>query len=217
MHTLTALKRYITDHGYSPTLSEFAQILKVGSVQTVSDRLTALKKKGFIRKSPHAWRNIELANTPLGSNKLIHIPVVGSVGADQMNVFAEYQYDQFLQVKESLLKGHREVIAIHVIGSSMRDANIYDGDYVFVENNEGYLPTNGDIVAVVVGDKAVVKKYYRGNKYVELRPCSTDPQYSPIIIDSADSDDLKIVGRVINTLHFADKPSDDYQFIYDPE
>lgn len=207
--TLKKLKEYIAKNGKSPTLSELAGDFGV-KLQTISDRLTALKKKGFIRKLPHSWRNIEFADKPMGDNNLVQIPVVGSVGADQMSIFAQEEYDQFLQVEEKLLDGYREVIAIKVIGNSMRDANIYNGDYVFVENNYNSIPSNGSVVVAIIDDKAVVKEYYSSNNLIELRPRSKNNNYLPIIIDP-NIENFRIVGRVINILSFSDKKNDDYQ------
>jgi repressor LexA len=210
--TLEFVQKYKLANKVSPTLMEMAKSLGVSSPQTIADRLMALRKKGVIKQSAHGWRNIELVENSNKSNRLIQIPVVASVGADQASVFAEQEYGNFLQIEETLLLGHRDIVAMRVIGESMRDAGIFNGDYIFIEDNEHFVPQNGDVVVATVEGMTVVKEFYRGRNAIELRPKSRDPKYSPIIINT-EQEDFKIIGRLINTLHFSDSNDDDFQFI----
>ena len=134
-----------------------------------------------------------------------------------MSVFAQEDYGQYVHIDTALLNGHRDVIAIRVIGHSMRDADIFDGSYVLVEVFDGYHPKNGDLVAAIIGDAALVKRYYEGPRTIELRPESQDPSYQPIILTRGIGA-VRIIGRVVNVLH-ADEgdANDDVQFIPDPE
>lgn len=213
--TLDCIKKYKSDNKVSPTLTELAKSLGVRSPQTIADRLTALRKKGVIQQQiERGWRNIELVEDLNKTNPLVQIPVVTSVGADQASVFAEQEYGNFLRVHQSLLRGHRDIVAMRVIGDSMRDANIFNGDYIFIEDNEYFIPKNGDIVVATVEGMTVVKEFYRGRNAIELRPKSRDPKYSPIIINAEENqDDFKIIGRLINVLHFSNSNDDDFQFI----
>lgn len=211
LDTLNALKAYRVKNGNSPTLRELAEILGVRSVQTVADRLEGLRKKGLITKQPHSWRSVDLDEK---SNRFIDVGVTTTAGADQVNVFAQEEFDTFLRVEEKVLKGHREVFAVRVMGNSMRDAGIYDGGYVFVDDNPNYQPANGDLVVASLRDSdwmTVVKEYYQSGDLIELRPKSDDPRYHPIVL-GVDAEDMQILGKVINWLNAAPPAEDDVTF-----
>lgn len=218
LETLEALKAYILQYNKAPTLGELAERLGFKSVQTAADRLTGLQRKGLIRRSPHGRRGIEILERSSfdGSSRMVSIPLVAFVGADQATVFAQQEYDQFLRVEERLLDGHRDIVAMRVRGSSMREAGIFDGDYIFVEPGEGAPYKNGEFVVAIVEEQTVVKEFYTNGRVIELRPRSKDPRYEPIIISSG-REDFKIIGRVINVLHFShESVGDDEGITIDP-
>jgi repressor LexA len=208
--TLDAIQRYISSHGESPTLSELAEILGK-ELPTIADRVRGLRKKGFITKEPHKWRNLKIVDRhPIGSESMVQIPMVASVGADNMAVFAQHEFDQFLQVQQKLLNGHHDVFAVRATGNSMRDADIFDGDYVIAEEASLDEVRSGDKVVAVVDDMAVVKRIEKSPRAIVLHPENKSGKYHPIII-SGDSENFKVVGRVIDVLHFSEP--EDIEFI----
>lgn len=210
--TLDAIRGHIQKHGESPTLGELREVLKVGSHQTIVDRVDALVKKGFIRRKPHSWRNLELTEKAAPQNKkTIQVPLVASAGADNMSVFAQEEYGQYIHIDQSLLQGQRDIVAIRVIGNSMREAGIMDGSYVITVIFDGYSPKNGDLVVAVIDDVAVVKRYYKFKHGIELRPDSDDPTYSPILVADT-SARVKIIGQVVDVFSPEEDDSDDVTF-----
>ncbi len=204
--TLDALRHYIAEHKRSPTLAELAVLLKV-KLPTVSDRIRALQKKGFVRKTPHAWRNLEVIDSK-SLGRTVHVPLIASVGADNMTVFAQHEFEQFLRVDEKLLNGHRDVFSVRAIGNSMRDADIFDGDYVLAEHASLEDVHTGDKVIAILGEMAVVKRIQIGKGSVVLHPENTSGRYHPHVI-TGDRDDFRVVGRVIDVLHFSESSDDD--------
>lgn len=205
--TLNAISGYIKENKKSPTVSELAGMLDIGSYQTVVDRINALRRRGLIRKMPYKWRGIELVEDQGLSGQLEQVPLVASVGADNLNVFAQEEYDQHIRIENKFLKGYRDVIAIRVIGNSMRDAGMKSGDIILVEDDETQIK-NGDSVVAIVGDMAVVKQIKITQDIVVLYPKNKDPQYEPIII-SKDRDDFRLIGRVIDVLPLPREDEDD--------
>lgn len=205
--TLEVIKRLIDQNGVSPTYNEIANKLVI-HIQTVVDRVEALRRKGFIRKVPHKKRNIEVVDHSASPNsKIIQVPVVASVGADNLSIFARQEFEKFLQVEDKVLKGHRDVFAVRAIGNSMKDAGIPDGGYVFAEPAEQVEIKNGDLVTAVVEDKTVVKRVSFTTSGVILSPENHSEKYEPLMI-SNDKEDFKIVGRVIDKLIPINEPQD---------
>ena len=187
------LKNYIQEQGFSPTLQEIRLALGIKFLNSVVQRLNSLEEKGYIRRTEHVERNIELKKID-NSNSItwtIVIPVVSSVGCDNLNVIAHEDHDEFVHVDSKLIGDRKDVIAVRAVGDSMNDADIHDGDYILIEPTEHAQP--GDRIAAIIGDLVTVKKYDRQKDFVILRPESKDPKYKPIIL----RDDFKIAGKVI--------------------
>jgi len=88
--------------------------------------------------------------------------------------------------------GHGPVFAVRVVGDSMVGANIFDGDCLVIRQQ--YDAVNGDIVAALLGDEAVVKTFRRTENHVWLMP--ENSSYDPIL-----GDGCRIMGKVVATLH----------------
>lgn len=190
------LSQYIGEKEYSPTLDEIRLFLDISSLNGVTDHLKALEQKGYIYRRKHAKRNIELQNTSINHSyyPTINVPVMASVGCDDLSVFAEEKHDESLEIDKKILGGKENVVAVRAIGNSMNDAGIEDGDYVLIEITD--TANQGDRVAVILGDMVTVKKLDKRDGILILRPESKDPKYKPIIL----SEDFKIAGKVIRTI-----------------
>lgn len=212
--TLEVLRRYISLHHQSPTLQELAEILGV-KLPTVVDRIRALLKKGYVTRGVQGWRNLQIV-TRSNENRLVAVPLAVSVGADNMSVFAEYEFGQYMQVQEQLLDGHREVFAVRVLGDSMRDAGIANGSFVLAETAELSQVRNGEMVIAIVGDMIVLKRITRTGNMILLEPQNDSGEYSPIVI-TGDRDDFKVIGRYIDVIPASEPDSDEVQFVSTPD
>lgn len=209
--TLEALRRWIEQKGQSPTLAELAGVLGI-KLATVADRIRGLQKKGFVTRNSRKWRGLEItgeSSLQFGS-RLVNIPLVASVGADNMDIFAEQEFGQFLQVQEKLLGGHRDIFAVLVRGNSMKDAGIFDGDYILAESADFTNVASGEKVIAILGDMIVLKRIEKGNGSVILYPENNSGLYKPIVI-ADDREDFKVIGRLIDVLRFSDP--EDYRFV----
>ena len=199
---LKVLKEYIEKKGESPTVKELVKLLKLSSPRAVTQYLDALERKGLIAKSKYQERGIRIIEDSKGSNSTtVTIPVFASAGCDNLDIFAERTYDEYICVASELLqnKSKRNVVSIRATGQSMVDAGINDGDYVLVELTE--IVFENDLVVAILDGCAVIKKLELANNAIILKPVSSDPQYRPIILNK----EFKIFGKVIDIIRMPQK------------
>ena len=187
---LENIRLYIGAKGQPPTLEELRKNLGLKSTRTVVQYLESLEQKGYLVRRRNAWRNIELRNVD-GGWGTVSVPVVANVGCDDLSLFAEQQYDEFLEVDKKIVEEPGDIVAVRAVGESMVDAGIRDGDYILVQFTDRVQ--NGDKVAAIVGDMVTVKRYEKKNGVVILYPESKDPKYKPIVLH----EDFKVAGKVL--------------------
>jgi repressor LexA len=167
---LDFLEVFLTEYGYPPSYEEIARNFGYTSLATVHEHLENLRQKGYIRKSYNASRSIELMPTGSGPAAALELPLLGSVAAGQpIEAVAD---QETVAVPEDLVsKGGRHYV-LRVRGDSMIDEQIRDGDYVIVNARD--TADNGEmVVALVHGDSATVKKFYRERDgRVRLQPAN---------------------------------------------
>lgn len=194
---LEFIRSYIVDHKGSPTIEQIQNQMNMKWPNSVFVMLRALEEKGYILRRKHAKRNIELRNADsngLPSSSIFSIPIVASVGCDDLRTYANEQHDEFLEVDKTLMRKPENTVAVRAVGDSMNDAGINSGDYVLIELTEN--AQNGDRVAAVVGDMVTVKTLERQPGLTILRPESKNPVYKPIVM----REDFKIAGKVISII-----------------
>jgi repressor LexA len=189
---LDFLEQFVTENGYPPSYEEIAQHFGYTSLATVHEHLENLRVKGYIRKSYNASRSIEVM--PTGTTiSAVELPLLGTVAAGQpIEAIAD---DETLAVPEDLIgRGGRHYV-LRVRGESMIDEQIRDGDYVIV--NARNTAENGEmVVALVHGDSATVKKYYRERDgRVRLQPANVT--MAPLYFTS---DEVNVQGVVVGVI-----------------
>jgi len=170
-----------------------AGLRAVESARTHLERLVA---DGRLAKDPGIARGYRLPDGPDGGLQPALVPIVGRVQAGGLTAAIE-DPDGHVAVT-SLPRGATtaaDLFALRVVGESMRDAGIFDGDVVVVRR--GGRPRNGHIVVAMVGDDATVKtlrygKDARGRRRAELHP--ENPEFDVLIPARGE---LEILGRVI--------------------
>src|SRR5262249_43083918 len=159
---LRIIEDTLAARGYAPTLQELASALKIASVQGVKDHLTALERKGYIRRPAGKRRAIEVVQH-VGPQEGT-IPILGRVAAGQPVLATENQ-EGTLRFDQSLLGGG-SYFALRVQGDSMLDAGIREGDYVIVRQQEA--ANSGEIVIALLGEEVTVKRLRRKGKALFL-------------------------------------------------
>lgn len=203
---LETVRTSVTERGYPPTMREIGETVGLTSPSSVKHQLEMLERKGYLRRDPNRPRAIEVV-TPDDSRAvtLLHetsgfaaeaatpepayVPLVGRIAAGGP-ILAEQVVEDVFPLPRQLV-GEGELFLLKVVGDSMVDAAICDGDWVVVRRQP--VAENGEIVAAMLDGEATVKTLRRRDGHVWLLP--HNPAYSPI-----DGDQATILGRVVSVL-----------------
>lgn len=193
---LEYLAQFQKQYGYSPTLGEIAKATGHRSISTIHTIIRALVEKGYVQKVDGNTRVLKIldekvAQGALGTQPSIELPVMGFIAAGKP-LEPHTDPNASLQISASMISGKRTAFVLQVKGNSMIDEGIYDGDYVVIEKaNEA---SNGDIVVAIVDDNlATLKKFYKENGKVVLKPANSEME--PIYPNS-----LLIQGKAVGII-----------------
>jgi repressor LexA len=186
------IKEYIQTHGVAPSYEEIRRNFGFGSYNSVQKHLKNLVAKGFL-KTP--WDNQKRALTLVEPGPATAIlPLLGRVAAGRP--IEAIAHPETVEVPEMLLRGE-DNFALRVVGDSMVDEGIRDGDIVIVKRQRD--AENGQTVVALIGDDATIKQYYRRGARVELRPANA--RVSSILVDEGDLQVQGIVVGLIRKFH----------------
>ncbi len=174
---LDFISQYIQKSGYSPTLQEIASAMSLSSLATVHEHLQALVKKGVIKRFEGAVRGIELVDETIAATlNGVELPLIGYIAAGKPIEAIENQTETVL-VNQDLVSKTRRCFVLQVKGESMIDEGILHGDYVVVAQTD--KAENGQIVvALIDGEFATLKKFYKEKDRIRLEPAN--PNMQPI-------------------------------------
>jgi repressor LexA len=210
----------IVERGFPPTLREIGEHFNIRSTNGVNDHLKALEKKGHLRREdlksramrpvlpdgsgeiiPMSSLSRSQAGRAMGtgevqvvsdSDDMAEIPILGKVAAGQPILAVEAATDT-VKVDRVLVGNHREVFGLRIVGESMIEDGIFDGDYVFVKKTPS--AHTGDIVVAMIEGEATVKRYYPEGDRIRFQPANQN--MSPIIVRKADFKSVDIIGIVV--------------------
>ena len=181
------VKRYVSEHGYPPTVRDIGKAIGLTSSSTVHAHLANLEKLGLLRRDPTKPRAIEVLKdkarevvAPAG------LPVVGQVAAGQP-VLADENIEEYVPVP-GIAGGDDGEFVLRVKGDSMKDAGILEGDFVIVRRQE--TAGDGEIVVALVGEEATVKRFFRENDHIRLQPENE-------AVEPIRTRDAQVLGRVV--------------------
>ena len=197
---LEVIRETVERQGYPPSVREIGVGVGLTSPSSVAHQLGTLEKLGYLRRDPirpralvvaepSAPAGLRLVESPLPESDLAYVPVLGRIAAGGP-ILAEQEVETIFPLPRDLV-GEGELFLLKVVGDSMIDAAICDGDWVVVRQQ----PTaeNGDIVAALLDDEATVKTFKRRDGHVWLMP--HNPAYAPILGDEA-----TVMGKVVSVL-----------------
>ncbi|WP_371862009.1 transcriptional repressor LexA [Cellulomonas persica] len=209
---LQTIRVSVETRGYPPSMREIGDAVGLTSPSSVKHQLTALERKGYLRRDPKRPRAIEVVHADdsrgvpqftgdggselelgdTGSERLAapaYVPVVGRIAAGGP-ILAEQVVEDVFPLPRQLV-GDGELFLLKVSGDSMVDAAICDGDWVVVRRQP--VAENGEIVAAMIDGEATVKTLRRADGHVWLMPHNA--AYAPI-----PGDDATVLGRVVSVL-----------------
>ncbi len=167
---LDCIRDHLEATGMPPTRAEICSAMGFRSPNAAEEHLRTLVRKGAIEMLRGASRGIRLAEAP-------GIPVVGRVAAGQP-VLAVQNIDARYRIDPALFSPRADYL-LRVVGRSMRDAGILDGDLLAVHRTQAFR--NGQIVVARLHDEVTVKRIRRRRGIVELLP--ENPEFQPITVD----------------------------------
>ena len=186
--TLDWIKAFIVENGMPPTVREIGRAFGIKS-SSVFQRLQTLEKKGFLKRGPLGARSLEITDPRAsGFCTCSSIPLVGRIAAGAP-ILAVENIEGRIAVDSRLARG--QMFALRVVGDSMIEDGILDGDYVIVRQQ----PTaeEGEIIVALVEEEATVKRFYREEgRRIRLQPANE--AMAPIILPE---DEVVIQGKVV--------------------
>ncbi len=189
LRVLTFIRDFTHAHGYAPTMQELADEFGVSKV-TVFEHIAALQRKGFLERSRHKARSLQLSdNIAFPDERPTCLPLAGTIAAGAPIEAIEDR--EVLDLEEVFASSHERFV-LRVRGDSMIEDNICDGDFVVIERRD--TARDGETVVALLDDgEATLKRLYRHKNGIRLQPAN--PAYEPLIVQ-----DVKIQGVVVGVV-----------------
>lgn len=198
---LDVIQRSVSARGYPPSMREIGDAVGLASLSSVTHQLNQLELSGYLRRDPNRPRAMEVLidlpsidesapeNTGPSVGDAVMVPLVGRIAAG-IPITAEQQVDEVFPLPRQLT-GKGELFMLKVVGESMIDAAICDGDWVVVRQQN--TAENGDIVAAMLDNEATVKVFRQRDGHTWLLPRNSN--FEPIMGDFA-----QVLGKVVTVL-----------------
>lgn len=187
---LDFLRKYLQQNNYAPSLEEIANHFDIASLNAVYKHLQILEERGFISRQSNRARSIKILEDEKSADRAA-LPLLGKIAAGQP-IDPVTNPDQ-IEIPQALLS-RRASYVLEIEGDSMIEEQIRDGDLVVIEQRED--ANNGDtVVALIDGEAATLKKYYREKSTIRLQPANA--ALEPIFVEE---ERLKIQGVVVGLL-----------------
>ncbi len=184
-------------------MREIGEAVGLTSTSSVSHQLSTLQNKGYLRRDAGSPRTVEVRlpghpavrpgqelddDVPMdiASQEAAYVPLVGRIAAGGP-ILAEQSIKDIFPLPRQIV-GEGTLFVLQVVGDSMINAAIADGDWVVVRQQP--VAKNGDIVAAMIDGEATVKTFKRSGDHLWLMP--HNPAHTPI-----PGDDAEILGRVV--------------------
>jgi repressor LexA len=199
---LEVIRASVSTRGYPPSIREIGDAVGLTSTSSVAHQLRTLERKGYLRRDANRPRAVDVRGaddvvTPpvtdvAGSDALpepTYVPVLGRIAAGGP-ILAEEAVEEVFPLPRELV-GEGTLFLLKVVGESMVEAAICDGDWVVVRQQN--VADNGDIVAAMIDGEATVKTFKRAGGQVWLMP--HNPAFDPI-----PGNDATVLGKVVTVI-----------------
>ncbi len=199
---LDVISRSVSQRGYPPSMREIGDAVGLSSLSSVTHQLNQLELSGYLRRDPNRPRALEILidlpstssetadyenQTPVGDAAMV--PLVGRIAAG-VPITADQQVEEVFPLPRQLV-GNGDLFMLKVVGESMIDAAICDGDWVVVRQQK--TAENGDIVAAMLDSEATIKVFRQRDGHTWLLPRNSN--FEPIVGDYAE-----VLGKVVAVL-----------------
>jgi len=189
---LAMIRHYLDQNGHAPSLREISEYLGLKTHSSAQDYVEALIRKGALERS-FKHRGLRLAQrirVPAAAS----LPLVGRVAAGSP-IMSEGNIEANYAVDPSLFRPRADFL-LRVVGMSMRDAGIIDGDLLAVHRAQ--TADEGRIVVARLDDEITVKRLHR--RRGKLLLLSENPDFDPIEVDPRRTDSFAIEGLYVGII-----------------
>ena len=213
---LNFLKRYQDEFDHAPSFDEMKDAIGLKSKSGIHRLVSALEERGHIRRLANRARAIEIVETPTTTDETpqnttemdnvvqasfgtnhnqatsLSLPLLGQIAAGTP-IEALSDHSRFLDVPASML-GAGEHFALEIVGDSMVEAGIHDGDTVVIKKTA--IANHGDIVVALVEDhEATLKRFRRNGSAIALE--AANPAYETRVFRD---DQVKVQGKLVGLI-----------------
>ncbi|MBV7281064.1 MULTISPECIES: transcriptional repressor LexA [unclassified Corynebacterium] len=209
---LEVIRDAVVLRGYPPSIREIGDAAGLQSTSSVAYQLKELEKKGFLRRDPNKPRAVDVRHLPESAKRpgpkskrsqkpspadevpestssTTYIPVVGSIAAGSP-ILAEQNVESYYPLPQDIV-GDGELFMLQVVGESMKDAGILNGDWVVVRSQP--VAEIGEFVAAMIDGEATVKEFHKDRSGVWLVPHNME-------FDWIKGDEAEILGKVVSVM-----------------
>ena len=179
---LDFVKKYTDQKGLSPSLEEIRKHFRLKSVSTIHQHLEALKFKGYLNREKNQKRGIEIKDI----DSLVQVPLLGKISAGFP--IEAIRDKEVLAVPKSKVP-FSDVYALRVVGDSMIDENINDGDIILVKQQDT-AEDGQKVVALIDNHEVTLKRFFKEETRIRLMPANAKMQ--PIFVKN-----VRIQGKVV--------------------
>jgi repressor LexA len=194
------LKESILNSGYSYAELEKLTGISRSSLQRYANGVTAKIPIDAIQTIAQAvgveaeyimgWTDSDLTHIkniePIPT--MVKVPLLGTIACGEP-ILAEENIEDYINMPEKA-KG---TFALRCKGDSMINARIFDGDIVFIREQPEV--ENGEIAAVLIDDEATLKRVYKTENSIELRP--ENPTFKPLYYQKEEMNKVRILGKAV--------------------
>lgn len=189
---LDFIQTHLEQHSVAPSLREISENLGLSSHSSAQDYVEALIRKGALERRPQhrGLRPAQRSRLPAAHS----LPLVGRVAAGSP-IMSEGNVESTYQVDPGLFRPHADFL-LRVVGMSMRDAGIIDGDLLAVHRTP--MAHDGQIVVARLDDEITVKRLKHQRGHLLLLP--ENPEFDPIEVDPQRVDSFAIEGLYVGII-----------------
>ena len=192
---LTAAKPYCAQYGIKLEKNDLSQYVN-GKVEPGQEKLSIL---GLALNVNEAWlMGFDVSPSRESPNglpdniilmpEMRKIPLIGSIACGAP-ILAEEQVEEYIDIPRHI---HAD-FALTCKGDSMINARIFDGDVVYIRQQD--TVENGEIAAVLIDGEATLKRVRLFDDHISLEP--ENPQYRPLVYWGEEMNTVRILGKAV--------------------
>src|SRR6056297_279956 len=181
---------YKKEHDVWPTYREISEEFNYKSPNSVTQNIQALLKKGYLIKGEDDEYDIHPDHEEMLGVKSNGIEVRGLIAAGYLQEAVEADLGKI--TLDTLFPNLDQMFALRVAGMSMKDAGIYDGDFVLLMDSD---VKDGDIGAILYDGETSLKRIFYDKNGLRLEPANDE--YKTIHVEPDVFEEVRVIGKYI--------------------